>query len=344
MYGPGTFTQTGGTHTVNGWLTIAQQGTSTYTMSNEGSKLTVNGQETVGWNGIGTFTQNGGDHTINGNLYLAAAGGSSGTFNLFGGTLTVNADSDPNTSDLVNNHGTFNARNATADFNISFENYGAFINEPTAAVTFTDLLVGPTGYLQGSGAEFIITGNLENQSIQNMYSHSQGTLLTFSGEGPHGINTYTVGDYGASMSGYTNNYALRNIKILGTTVSIIGNALYLEGLAGAAISGDAVTNIIGNGHNVYYFSTLPGNAYLNKKTYSLVNGGQLIPIDPTCECDLNHDGRCDMRDWLLFGQRWGATNCNTVPCACDLNNDGRCDMRDWLKFGEDWGRTNCPIQ
>ena len=61
-----------------------------------------------------------------------------------------------------------------------------------------------------------------------------------------------------------------------------------------------------------------------------------------CECDLNDDGRCDMRDWLLFGIRWGATDCATVPCACDLNDDGRCDMRDWLIFGQDWGRTDCP--
>jgi len=67
-------------------------------------------------------------------------------------------------------------------------------------------------------------------------------------------------------------------------------------------------------------------------------------VTEICECDLNIDGRCDMRDWLLFGQRWGATNCNTVPCACDLNMDGRCDMRDWLRFGQDWGRTNCPMQ
>jgi hypothetical protein len=61
-----------------------------------------------------------------------------------------------------------------------------------------------------------------------------------------------------------------------------------------------------------------------------------------CECDLNDDGRCDMRDWLLFGARWGATDCASVPCACDLNGDGRCDMRDWLIFGQDWGRTDCP--
>jgi hypothetical protein len=35
---------------------------------------------------------------------------------------------------------------------------------------------------------------------------------------------------------------------------------------------------------------------------------------------------------------------STIPCECDLNHDGRCDMRDWLLFGRNWGRTNCPIQ
>jgi hypothetical protein len=29
-------------------------------------------------------------------------------------------------------------------------------------------------------------------------------------------------------------------------------------------------------------------------------------------------------------------------CDCDLNSDGRCDMRDWLLFGKNWGRTDCP--
>jgi hypothetical protein len=70
-----------------------------------------------------------------------------------------------------------------------------------------------------------------------------------------------------------------------------------------------------------------------------------------CECDLNTDGRCDMLDWLLFGEDWGSTTCGTPPgsgnppndCECDLNADGRCDMLDWLLFGEDWGRTDCPI-
>ena len=71
----------------------------------------------------------------------------------------------------------------------------------------------------------------------------------------------------------------------------------------------------------------------------------LIGAPLPCECDLNHDSRCDMLDWLLFGQDWGRTDCLMpgVTCECDLNVDGRCDMLDWLLFGKNWGRTDCPI-
>jgi hypothetical protein len=63
-----------------------------------------------------------------------------------------------------------------------------------------------------------------------------------------------------------------------------------------------------------------------------------------CECDLNGDGRCDGRDWLLFFPDWGRTDCGPKdPCECDLNTDGRCDGRDWLLFFPDWGRTDCPV-
>jgi len=64
-----------------------------------------------------------------------------------------------------------------------------------------------------------------------------------------------------------------------------------------------------------------------------------------CECDLNQDTRCDMQDWLFFGEDWGRTDCNDpeVDCECDLNHDGSCDMLDWLRFGEDWGMTDCLI-
>jgi len=115
-----------------------------------------------------------------------------------------------------------------------------------------------------------------------------------------------------------------------------------------------------------YVSVWPLNIYGWWDGSSLTNDcNQALAVDPTagetiinievcpdlCECDLNHDGRCDMQDWLLFGENWGRTDCGTPPgsgnppndCECDLTNDGRCDMQDWLLFGEDWGRTDCPI-
>jgi hypothetical protein len=68
-------------------------------------------------------------------------------------------------------------------------------------------------------------------------------------------------------------------------------------------------------------------------------------VSMPCLGDLNHDGRMDMQDWLLFGKDWGRSNCTASnPCACDLNADGRCNMQDWLIFGQNWGRTDCPIQ
>jgi hypothetical protein len=47
------------------------------------------------------------------------------------------------------------------------------------------------------------------------------------------------------------------------------------------ISGTAVTNIIGNGYNVYYDASNSGNSYLRELTYSLVNGGYLLPEGTT---------------------------------------------------------------
>ena len=45
----------------------------------------------------------------------------------------------------------------------------------------------------------------------------------------------------------------------------------------AGISGSNVTNIVGNGFNVTYDSTLAGNSTLNGGTFALAGGGQLLP-------------------------------------------------------------------
>jgi hypothetical protein len=64
-----------------------------------------------------------------------------------------------------------------------------------------------------------------------------------------------------------------------------------------------------------------------------------------CECDLNHDGTCNILDWPYFIEDWGSTNCHDpgVDCECDLNGDGSCNILDWPYFIEDWGRTDCPM-
>jgi hypothetical protein len=49
----------------------------------------------------------------------------------------------------------------------------------------------------------------------------------------------------------------------------------------SGISGNSVTNIYGNGFNVYYNSGLSGNGWLGGQTYNLVNGGKLLPLGST---------------------------------------------------------------
>jgi hypothetical protein len=43
------------------------------------------------------------------------------------------------------------------------------------------------------------------------------------------------------------------------------------------VSGTSITNIYGNGHEVRYDANLPANKWLEEKTYTLANGGRLIP-------------------------------------------------------------------
>jgi hypothetical protein len=62
----------------------------------------------------------------------------------------------------------------------------------------------------------------------------------------------------------------------------------------AGISGTTVTNITGNGHNVYYNSSNSANSYLNAGTYSLVGGGYLLP-----------EGTTDVEDETSIPTDWG---------------------------------------
>lgn len=52
---------------------------------------------------------------------------------------------------------------------------------------------------------------------------------------------------------------------------------YVTSLSGAQIDGSSISNIVGNGFNVYYDATDAANSTFNGGTYTLVNGGSLLP-------------------------------------------------------------------
>jgi hypothetical protein len=64
-----------------------------------------------------------------------------------------------------------------------------------------------------------------------------------------------------------------------------------------------------------------------------------------CNCDFNHDGKCNIQDWPAFIEDWGRNDCLTpgVNCECDLNHDGKCNIQDWPLFIQDWGNSKCLI-
>lgn len=59
--------------------------------------------------------------------------------------------------------------------------------------------------------------------------------------------------------------------------NVTGNSILTSLTDTSGISGLSVTNIIGNGYDVSYDASLAANKYLAGQTYSLVNGGRLMP-------------------------------------------------------------------
>lgn len=80
---------------------------------------------------------------------------------------------------------------------------------------------------------------------------------------------------GSSLTGSVNSAALILDGTSSWTVTGASNLTTLENPDG--IAGSSITNIIGNGNTVTYDSSQSGNRVLKGKTYTLVNGGSLIP-------------------------------------------------------------------
>ena len=115
---------------------------------------------------------------------------------------------------------------------------------------------------------------------------SQKTLTTSGQASPIASEQGTAAGSGSIAVGKGGTYQEQgSLNLTGQTLTLMdGNAipdgaLYVGSILGALLKGGQVTNIYGNGLNIYYDSDLRANAYLGGGTYSLRGGGYLEP-DP----------------------------------------------------------------
>ena len=284
---------TGGLATNNGTISLVGG-----TFDNNGCTLNNNGQIT----GYGTITAG---YTspfpatlilgVTNNGTMTFWGSGTGQTNINGGPVTnnnligVGIKGQTNqavqfNSDVASN-GTIKVADATVTFAGSFTNTGAYISDP-AHNYFNDLTVGPGGYLAGGeGDEFYMYKGFINNSAQNALWSTGESLLGFSGSS-HSFSLAGA-DLGATVAGYTDNFAWGTLSIIEASIILSdgnatsGGAQYVDTILGATLDGGTVTNIAGNGFNIYYLASAQDNGYLNGLTYSLSGGGRLIPVpDP----------------------------------------------------------------
>lgn len=221
---------------------------------------------------------------------------------LAGGTATVNGAVTNNgmleishapaifTGSVVNN-GVFKTTGATVTFVSSYTENGLYFSDPSTNI-FTDLIVGTNGYLVGgTGDQFFVSNDFINGSTRNTDWHTDLATLRFIA-GADAVHTFKLAgsDLGALDSGYNNNFAWSSLELslnqqlyLQDGNAVAGGALYVGALTGAVVNVGTISNIHGNGFNVYYDSDNAANAYLGGQTFALADGGVLAAAAPVPE-------------------------------------------------------------
>jgi hypothetical protein len=186
------------------------------------------------------------------------------------------------------NSGTIKVTDTAVRFLAPYTELGAYLSDPSTNY-FTDLTVGPSGYLTGgAGDVFIVSGNFTNNSTQNSAWNTAAAELDFdSGPGMHNFALAGT-DQGASYFGYVNNFAWGIFRLRsGQSLALAdgngnsGAALYATRIALDNGLGQ-VSSIAGNSFSIYYDPTDSGNNYLltgaPNGIYSLPGGGVLAPV------------------------------------------------------------------
>lgn len=297
-----------GTLTLSGTLTNTVDGTLAAT---NGGKLLVlgtfgNNQGIINLSG-GTFDTNNKTLVNNGQISGYGTFRTGGLTNnskmvLAGGTATVNGAFTNNSvlevshapavfTGAVVNNGVFKTTGATVTFVGSYTENGLYFSDPSTNI-FTDLVVGTNGYLVGGvGDQFFVSNDFINGSTRNTDWDTDLALLRFIAGGDS-VHTFKLAgaDLGALDSGFNDNYAWSSLELAlnqqlylqdGNAVS--GGALYVGALTGAVLNAGTISNIHGNGFNIYYDPDNAANAYLGGHSFALADGGVLAAAAPIPE-------------------------------------------------------------
>ncbi|HEY4265106.1 MAG TPA: PEP-CTERM sorting domain-containing protein, partial [Micropepsaceae bacterium] len=182
---------------------------------------------------------------------------------------------------------TLQVDHTTASFGGTFIVSGGLTSDP-ATLKFNDLSVDPTGYINAEGGDlYQLASSFLNHSTQNALWDTTTALLEFTGlAGTSHDLLLTGADRGGFWGGYAQNFAWGELSIDDGNELVLdsgapgGGAFYVGSLIGVLFTGDSVTNIVGNGFNIYYDPSAAGNAYLGGGTYRLLDGGVLMAAVP----------------------------------------------------------------
>lgn len=288
-----------------GNVTITKAQTYTGETSVEAGTLTLGTTDTVATSSGVDLGRVGGGATANLALNasntvqaLSSEAGDTTGVQLNGHTLTVSGTTLVNAGAMftisgagnvaagsVNNAGTFTLRHATASFSGTFTNSGSYISDPSTQ-TFATLLTTSTGSIQASaGDTYQVGGDFLNHSTQNTIWNTMSATLEFiTGAGDTLSHILQLTGVNGGRYASANNFAWGALEIdagnsLQLQDGLTGDpdvAMYVGDIVGAIIDGDTVTNISGNGYDIYYDPNLAANAYLDGRSYALSDGGELI--------------------------------------------------------------------
>jgi hypothetical protein len=255
--GGGTITVTGGIYTSNGSNSAAIYSTGTITCTE--ATLIANGAESLVTEGSNSIILN--NCTIKSTynkwgalLYQSMSGDASGV----DGTLTINGGSFTYSG---TSGGMFYNTNATTYINLNG------VSLTNSCDTLLRCIKGSWG---GSSAS---SGGIAHLTAK---SQTLAGLIHIDAESKGYIVLQDVSSFTGAINKSNTAKSVSLTLDSSSMWTLTGNS-YINGLiTNPGISGTSVSNITGNGFNLYYNSG--DNQSLGGKTYNLINGGLLMPI------------------------------------------------------------------